>query len=144
MLSLILRFFIFLSPAVPHEIMKASHLKEVAYFRWTRKLSCRCDLLREQLGAGVNRIVETKDTRNSLLGYVNKKGGFFEFSRILTHSSPANPTTAPIAVLLLPLWELRSRLKREVGWTSTAGNWALRVWFFFVVEVFCWLHFHSS
>lgn len=48
------------------------------------------------------------------------------------------------AVLLLPLWELRSRLKREVGWTSTAGNWALRVSFFFVVEVFFWLHFHSS
>lgn len=95
--------------------MNGSHLKEVAYFRWTRKLSCRCDLLREQLGAGVNRIVETKDTRNSLLGYVNKKGGFFEFSRILTHSSPANPITAPIAVSLAPLWELRSRLKREVG-----------------------------
>ena len=86
MLSWIHRFFIFLSPAVPHEIMNASHLKEVAYFRWTRKLSCRCDLLREQLGAGVNRIVETKDTRNSLLGYVNKKGGwiFWIFSNFDT------------------------------------------------------------
>ena len=65
-----------------------------------------------------------------------KVGGFFEFSRILTHSFPANPTTAPIAVSLAPLWELRSRLNRLEKWTSTAGNWTLRVVVFFVVEVF--------
>ncbi len=35
----IVSWFILLSPAVPYEIMNASHLKEVAYFRWTRKLN---------------------------------------------------------------------------------------------------------
>ena len=63
-----------------------------------------------------------------------KKNGriFWSFLEFWQTRPRQIPTTAPIAVSLAPLWELRSRLKREVGWTSTAGNWALRVSFCFL------------